>query len=228
MVRAPVGRPVVVAFDVIETMFSLDAVGQRLAAVGAAPDRLGEWFARLLRDGFALSASGSYQPFGTVAGEALRAVLPGCPTDAEVRAVLEGFLELDAHPDVEPAMRRLRQRGVRIVTVSNGSAQVTSSLLERAGLDSFVEQVLSVDDVRVWKPAAAPYLHVATSTGVAPASVALVAVHAWDMHGAGRAGLVTGWASRHEGRFAATFDPPDVTGRDLVEVADGLLALPER
>ena len=54
----------------------------------------------------------------------------------------------------------------------------------------------------------------------------MVAAHAWDVHGARRAGLVTGWTSRLEGTFAPTFERADVMGDDLVEVVDGLLALP--
>jgi hypothetical protein len=63
--------------------------------------------------------------------------------------------------------------------------------------------------------------------GVEPDRLALVAAHGWDAHGARRAGLVGAWVSRLEGTFAATFDPPDETGADLVEVADRLLALPK-
>jgi 2-haloacid dehalogenase len=55
-----------------------------------------------------------------------------------------------------------------------------------------------------------------------------VAVHAWDCHGAKRAGLTTGWASRLEGRYGSLFASADVTGADLTEVAGGLLALPAR
>jgi 2-haloacid dehalogenase len=87
--------------------------------------------------------------------------------------------------------------------------------------------VISIDEVQAWKPAPAPYLHAAEVLGVEPPRLALVAVHSWDIHGAHRAGLVTGWASRREGVFPATFDPPDVTGADLVEVADRLLDLPD-
>jgi 2-haloacid dehalogenase len=54
----------------------------------------------------------------------------------------------------------------------------------------------------------------------------MVAVHASDTHGARRAGLTTGWASRREGARSPVFDPPDVVGRDLVEVVEGLLNLP--
>jgi hypothetical protein len=54
-----------------------------------------------------------------------------------------------------------------------------------------------------------------------------VAVHAWDCHGAKRAGLTTRWASRLQDRYGSlSASPADVTGADLTEVADGLLALP--
>ena len=55
--------------------------------------------------------------------------------------------------------------------------------------------------------------------------MALVAVHAWDCHGAKRAGALAGWCSRLEGEPGDVFRPADVRGDDLVEVAEGLLAL---
>ena len=63
-------------------------------------------------------------------------------------------------------------------------------------------------------------------TGVEPAALALVAAHAWDCHGAHRAGRVTGWVSRHERRFNPALGRPDVSGGTLDEVAAGLLGLP--
>jgi 2-haloacid dehalogenase len=62
-----------VAFDVVETMFSLEVVGRTLADEGAGPRALDVFFGRLLRDGFALAASGTYAPFGQVAHAALTA-----------------------------------------------------------------------------------------------------------------------------------------------------------
>jgi 2-haloacid dehalogenase len=46
-----------------------------------------------------------------------------------------------------------------------------------------------------------------------------------DVHGGTRAGLAPGWASRLEGAYPPTFDPPDVSGRNRVEVVEGLVAL---
>ena len=221
---SPAGRPAAVAFDVVETLFSLEPVRQRLEAAGGGPMGLDVFFSRMLRDAFALVASGGYCPFPELAAAALAATLPDAGDDTR-GYVLAGFSELPAHPDAEPAMERLAAAGMPIMCLTNGGASATTSLLERNGLDRYVEQVVSVEEVKAWKPVPVPYHHAAVVAGVAPHELALIAVHAWDCHGAHRAGLLTGWASRLEGHFAPIFDPPDVSGADLVEVVDGLLAL---
>ena len=215
-------RPDVVAFDVVETLFSLAPVEDALRPLGVP---LPLFFTRLLRDGFALAAAGGHQPFREVAASALRGLAPG-GEDAERQAVLDAFGHLPAHLDAAPAIERLVDAGVRVVTLTNGGAETTGRLLASAGLDRLVDRVISVDEAGRWKPAAEPYLHAASLLGRPPAEVALVAVHSWDIHGARRAGLVTGWCSRSEGTFPAVFERPDVTGADLVDVAGGLLRLP--
>jgi 2-haloacid dehalogenase len=211
---------------VVETLVSLDAVGAALTDVGVEHEPVQRFFTRLLRDGFALAASGAHRPFPEVADGALAAIAPGIPAGDRTR-VLGAFRRLEAHPDAHPALDRLAGAGLPVVALTNGTAETTSVLLERNGLDSLVGRVVSIDEVRAWKPAPAPYLHAANVLGVEPQRLALVAAHAWDVHGARRAGLIGGWVSRLEGSFPATFDPPDVTGADLVEVVDRLLALPD-
>lgn len=222
-------RPEVVAFDVVETLFSLEPLRARLCALGLPAEALELWFARLLRNAFALEASGTFQTFGAVAGATLEGLLAEHRLTAEASAVsgaLAGFGELPAHADVAPALRVLHAAGVRLVALTNGNADNTRRLLGRAGLDGWIERVISIDEVRRWKPAREVYLHAAKVLGVAPGALALVAAHAWDIHGAGRAGLVTGWVSRLEQRFSAAMTPPDVAGATLVEVSRGLLAMP--
>ncbi|GAB4083898.1 haloacid dehalogenase type II [Myceligenerans cantabricum] len=219
-------RPVVIAFDVIETLFPLEPVRRRLIDAGQPGHVLDLWFARLLREGFALSASGTYRPFGDIAASTLRSTTGNTLDDDAARVVLAGFAELTPHPDVPPAVRLARDAGVRLVTLTNGSAQNTSRLLRRAGLAEDIEQVLSVDDVHRWKPAPDIYRHAVDSTQVDPERVALVAAHAWDTHGAHQAGLTTGWVARLDDGFPGIFSPPDVIGRDLIQTVQGLLALP--
>lgn len=221
-------RPSAVAFDVVETLMSLRPLGTRLEAVGQPASLLPTWFARLLLYGVGLSAAGDYVPFLQVAAEALRAVTGYRISDADVEHVLAGFAELPAHPDAEPALHQLATAGVRSVCLTNGSAEATSAFLARTGLNPLVERVISTAEVSSWKPPAKVYQHALRVLALPPDHVALVAVHAWDCHGAKRAGLTTGWASRSEGGYGTLFAPADVTGADLIEVVQALLALPAK
>jgi len=221
-------RPSVVAFDVVETLMSLEPLGAGFERAGLPAPTLREWFTRLLLYGVGLSAAGDYVPFPEVAAEALRAVSGYRLDEAAVADVLAGFAELPAHPDAEPAMRKLADAGVRMCCLTNGSAGSTTAFLAGAGLERYIERVITVAEVGTWKPPARVYHHAAGVLKLPPEQVALVAVHAWDCHGAKRAGLTTGWASRLEGSYGRLFAPADVIGADLTEVADGLLALPAR
>ncbi len=213
----------VVAFDVNETLFSLQRLGPAFAAVGLDPAAVPLWFARLLRDGFALTAMGQYRPFSDLAGQTLRALDPDKVDDAAVDTVLGAFRQLDPFPDVEPALRLLHDAGVPAVTLTNGSADLVGALLSRAGLDRYVQRSLSVDGVRRWKPAPEPYRWAAAECGVEPGQVALVASHPWDCAGAHTAGLASAWVNRTGAAWPTMFPPPDVTGHDLPTIVADLL-----
>lgn len=212
-----------VVFDVNETMFALDGLCPTFTDLGLEPELVPLWFATVLRDGFALTALGRFQPFPAVAAEALRA-LDERVDDAAVAAVLAAFRELDAYADVEPALRILREAGIPAATLSNGAADVVQSLLRRAGLAGYVTRNLSVDAVRRWKPAPEPYRYAAAELGVDVHRLALVAVHPWDCAGAAAAGLRTGWVRRTPAHWPAVFDVPHVSGATLAAAVGALLA----
>ena len=218
-----VQRPLVIAFDVNETLFSLDAMRDRLNAIGAAKDTLDTWFARVLSQGFALTAAGSYVSFQDLAHATLARLLGAGDAAAHV---LEAFAELEPYPDVRPALERLADADVPAVTLTNGHAETTRQLLARAGLAGLVTRCFDVGEVRCWKPAALPYEHCARRCEVVTERLGMVAVHSWDIHGAHQAGLVTGYVSRLEGTPVPHFAPADVGGADLVEVVERLLDLP--
>jgi 2-haloacid dehalogenase len=229
---APISRPDVVAFDVVGTLFSLGPVAARLRETGLPEGALDEWFARFLRDAFALDTASRYTPFREVAQATLEVMLTeklrATPNAITIARMLDTFRELPPHGDVRPAFERLEAAGIRIVTLTNGAASTTEHLLQRAGLDAFVERTISIDEVRRWKPRREVYLHAAQVTGVPPARLALVAAHAWDIVGANAAGLITGWVAREETVFHRAMGKPAVAGRTLIEVAEAFAAAKEK
>ncbi len=225
----PARRPIAVAFDVNGTLFALDGLGDAFEDAGLPGPAIDLWFARTLASGFALAASDTFATFTGLGRSHLRRILRsfGLASDESTLDRLLGTLsELEAHEDVELAFQRLRAAGARVVTLTNGSAELSRRLLERNGLSGFVERCFDAAEAGRWKPRPEPYRHVAAELGIEAGALALVAVHAWDVHGAKRAGLVGAWVSRLEGELLAEVDEPDVRANSLVEAVDALLALP--
>ncbi|WP_298461087.1 haloacid dehalogenase type II [uncultured Cellulomonas sp.] len=221
-------RHPVVVLDVNETLSDMSPLGERFAEVGAPAHLASLWFATVLRDGFALAASGTQQPFAAVAEADLRLAL--APHDLDrplpdaVEHVLAGLHALTVHDDVPAGLRTLRSAGLRVVTLSNGAASVADRLLADAGVRDLVERTLSVQDAGVWKPAADAYAYAAEVCGVDVADLVLVAVHPWDVAGAVRAGAAGAWVNRSGSEYPQVFAAPTVSGRSLPEVADAVAA----
>lgn len=214
-------RPEVIVLDVNETLSDLSGLRPAFEAVGLRPDEVEAWFAGVLRDAFALSMTGAVPAFGQVATASLQARLAGRGLSPDgAQQVMGALMALTPHPDVVPGLTRLAAAGSRIVTLSNGSAEVARTLLSHTPADAVIEAYLSVEDAGVWKPAPGAYGYALQATGVPPADAMLVAVHPWDVAGAHRAGLRTAWVRRGDERYPAHFERADVEVGSFVELAE--------
>lgn len=202
------------------------SMADRFAEVGAPHDLARIWFTTVLRDGFARATVGSSERFAVLAEEGLRTLLPDalltCDLEAAIAHVMDGFLQLPLHADVPGGIRGLRAAGLRLITLTNGSAHVAETLVQTAGLRDEFEQLLSVDDAGVWKPAPGSYAYAARMCATSPHQMLLVAVHAWDIHGAAAAGMRTAWINRAGDPYPGYFTAPDLTVSSLTDLAGRL------
>ncbi|MDJ0455791.1 haloacid dehalogenase type II [Pseudarthrobacter phenanthrenivorans] len=218
--------PLVIVFDVNETLSNMAPLGDAFAGAGAPKELARLWFATLLRDGFALTASGGKEAFATIGADALHTLLaaeriPG-DRDAAVERVMAAMQNLSLHPDVPDGVRALAAAGHRLITLTNGAAANTDKLFVAGGIRDHFELLLSVEDAPAWKPAKAAYGYAATSAGAEPSNMLLVAVHPWDIHGAAKAGLRTAWINRTGARYPSYFQSPDITVSALTELPGAL------
>ena len=217
-------RPEVVAFDVNETLLDLAPVRAALVEAGQPEHLLGAVFARTLLTGFAAATAGGWCRFRDAFDAALAQTTE--LTTADRSRVADAFGELAPHPDVEPALRRLTEAGVRAVTLTHGSPGVAEAALERGGVRPLVEKTLSSEVIRAWTPAREGYLWSAGVWAVEPERMAVVAAHGWDVQGAQRAGLTGAWIPRAERVYPDVYVEPSVQAADLGGAVEALLALP--
>lgn len=218
--------PRLLVFDVNETLSDMSPMALRFEDVGAPAHLAATWFAGLLRDGFALTAVGTSDSFAHIAAESLKVGLHGVPLNRgaadAVSHIMEGFFGLPVHTDVPDGIAALGDLGIRLVTLSNGSASVAEALLGRAGIREHFERLLTVEDAGRWKPAPEAYAYALQLCGVDPADAMLVAVHPWDIDGASRAGLSTAWVHRGGGLYPEYFEAPDLRALSLMDLAEQL------
>jgi 2-haloacid dehalogenase len=221
-------RTSVIVFDVNETLSDMAPMASRFTEVGAPGLVATVWFTAVLRDGIALAAAGGREPFARLARAALEAVLAGISLNRPIAEaadhILAGFSELSVHPDVPDGVRQLREGGLRLVTLSNGSADVADRLLAKAGIRGEFEHLLSVEDAPAWKPTPGAYAYAARVCSVPIDQMLLVAVHPWDIHGARQAGMRTGWIARRPALYPGYFSAPDLQAPDLGNLARQILS----
>jgi 2-haloacid dehalogenase len=140
-------------------------------------------------------------------------------TDLATRAaLLDAYRRLPAYKDAAPALRRLREQGVRTGILSNGDPGMLGDAVRAARLDGLLDVVLSVEEVGIFKPDPRVYQLAADRLGVAPGEILFVSSNAWDAQGALAFGFQVAWCNRAQG--------PDEYGlRGRVQEVAGLDAL---
>jgi 2-haloacid dehalogenase len=217
---------ITLAFDVYGTLIDTQGVVVALERhLGArAPEFSRAWRDKQLEYSFRRGLMQTYETFAVCTSQALdhtcdRFQLPlGA---AERQALLEAYRTLPAFPDAVAGLAKARAQGFRLFAFSNGSAEAVEALLRHAGIrDSFLD-VVSVDEVRSFKPDPAVYAHFLKRAGSIGAETWLVSGNPFDVLGALGAGLRGAWVRRSP---EVPFDPwrtaPTLTVRNLAELPD--------
>ena len=117
--------------------------------------------------------------------------------DPELRErLLALYFELSAYDEVPGMLAALKQAGFATAILSNGEPKMLKGAVNSAGVAEFLDDVLSVQDVGVFKPHASVYQMVNDRFGTASDEVLFVSSNGWDAAHATGFGFTTVWANR--------------------------------
>jgi 2-haloacid dehalogenase len=219
-------RPIVV-FDVNETLLDLETMRPTFDRIFDDPAAMRLWFADLITYSEALTLAGVYVPFTDIGAAVLRMLADArgiAITEADGAELTGRFASMPPHPEVPAALRRLRDHGFRLFTLTDNTLEISGHQLTAAGVIDVFERRFSVDEtVRRHKPAPEAYHAVASALEVDPADICLVACHVWDTLGALAAGWQAGLILREGNAPLAVGLQPTYVGDDLDAIADQLI-----
>jgi 2-haloacid dehalogenase len=181
------------------------------------------WRSKQLQYTLLRSMMNRYKDFWQVTQDGLvyAAHALGLQLDADKRTrLMDAYMTLAAFPDVKPGLQQLKAMGLRLAVLSNGEPKMLESAASGAGIADLLDAVISVDEVKVFKPSPRVYDLAATHLKTAKDNIGFVTSNNWDAHGAGSAGLTTFWIQR------AAAEPAEELGYPAAHVVRLLTDLP--
>jgi 2-haloacid dehalogenase len=185
-------------FDAYGTLFDVHSVVEAGRAVTADPAALSTlWRQKQLEYTWLRSLMGRYEDFWAVTEAALRYALSRLgitASEAQVAALMEAYLALACFPEVRNALSQLTGRPRAIL--SNGAPKMLAAAVRSSGLEPLLDHVISVDRVRIYKPAPAVYALGPAALGIPAHDLLFISSNAWDVAGAKAFGYRVAWCNR--------------------------------
>src|SRR6516164_5648883 len=218
-------------FDVNETLLDLETMEATFERIFGDRRAMRLWFANFIMYSAALTVAGCYVPFTDIGAAVMKmlADIEGIEIgDADKKELTERFSTMPPHPEVPAALRKLRDAGFRLFTLTDNPLEVQTRQLEHGGIVDLFERRFSADGAKHHKPSRQAYAYVERELGVSPSQLCLIACHTWDTLGA----VAAGWQAvliKRIGNDVLSIGPqPQIVGNDLNDVADQLIARHKR
>jgi 2-haloacid dehalogenase len=219
--------PPFIVFDVNETLLDLETMAPTFERIFGDKSAMRLWFTNLILYSAALTVAGQYAPFTDIGGAVMKMLADtrGVKiTEADKRELTEKFSTMPPHPEVPAALRKLRDAGFRLFTLTDNLLEIQARQLEHGGILGLFERRFSADGVKRHKPAPEAYAYVERELRAPPSRLCLVACHTWDTLGAVAAGWEAALIRRIGNDVLAVGPQPQIVGDDLDDVADQLIA----
>lgn len=212
-------------FDAYGTLFDVHSVislcDHLFPGQGDALSRL--WRAKQLEYTWLRSLMGTYADFRRVTEEALKFACKtlNIPCNPEIRdRLMDAYLHLNPYPEVPAALGQLSRYPLAIL--SNGCPDMLDPLVKNTGLDKNISHIISVDEVKIFKPDPRVYALAPQKLGVDKSAIGFVSSNCWDVCGASAFGFTTFWINRANAKEDELAQKPNAVLEQLTDLSNYL------
>ena len=191
-------------FDAYGTLFDVASAAAKCADIlgdKAAP--LADlWRTKQLEYSWLRSLMDDYTDFWQITANALDHALDTLDLgDPLLRSkLMELYLRLDCYPGTHDVLGKLRTAGLRTAILSNGSPTMITAAVGSAEMRGLLDELLSVDEIGVYKPHPSVYRLACDRLDTAPDRICFLTSNSWDAHGASAFGFRVVWINRNGGK----------------------------
>ncbi len=216
-------------FDAYGTLFDV-AAAAREAAEEPGQEKLSQvwpqlaenWRRKQLEYSWLRAVARRHTPFWQVTQDGLDWAMEAVGLDdPQLRErLLSLYWELSAFDEVPQMLATLKEKGMNTAILSNGSPDMLEGAVKSAGLTELLDDVLSVEDVGVFKPHDLVYEMVESRFICERSEVLFVSSNGWDAAAAAGYGFRTAWVNRKGEPVDRLYAKPEFILNDLSTIPD--------
>ena len=163
------------------------------------------WRDKQLEYSFRRSMMNCYEPFYTCTSNALDYCIESFDvsiTREQHSSLIKRYQNLPVYKDVVNCLSSISERSdIHIYAFTNGTLEDVERLLEAVAINQYFEDIVSVDEIKKYKPDPAVYQHFLDRTGSSAADSWLISGNAFDVIGASTFGMNSVWIKRIEQQY---------------------------
>ena len=130
--------------------------------------------------------------------------------------ILNEYYYLNLYPEVIEAMNIFRPR--KLVILSNGNIHMLNELAKNTSMDKYLDDIISFDDCKVYKPKPDAYDLAAKRLGFDKEEIIFISSNGWDVAGSKSYGFIVGWLNRLHKPMDRLGSTPDYIASNLIEL----------
>ncbi|MGL5647986.1 MAG: haloacid dehalogenase type II [Clostridium sp.] len=131
--------------------------------------------------------------------------------------LINSYMKLSAYTDVIPTLKKLKAKGISLAILTNGSYSMINKAVRSSNINNLLDDILSVEDIKIFKPNKKVYEMVTQKFNLAPNEIAFFSSNGWDIMGATKFGFNTFWVNRFDKTLEESAYKPKFTIKTLAD-----------
>ena len=221
-----------IAFDAYGTLFDVYSMGQLAEELFPGQgqsmtlmwrDRQIEYTRLVTMSDPNPAGSKHYLPFWELTILSLRYVCKRMDlnlTEQSEKRLMDQYAKLTSFDDSLKVLKTIKEKGLSTAILSNGSREMLTTVVESNGLKPYLDQVVTIEDVRLFKTAPQAYGLLLKTFPVKKEEILFVSSNAWDALAAKWYGFDVFWVNRLGHPFEEIGEKPNYEGNSLSKVLE--------
>ncbi len=193
-----------ILFDAYGTLFDVNSAAEK------CKDKIGErwenfsnfWRTTQLEYTWLRSLMGRHKDFWTITEDSLDKSMKVFGINMKMKnELLNLYRVLSPYPEVKEVLEDLKRKNFKLAILSNGTPALLKELVVSNNLNSFFDDLFSIEEVGIYKPNAKVYDMPVNKYKVKPDEITFLSANTWDVSGGGNYGYNSVWVNRNQSVF---------------------------